>query len=171
MALTALWGGLQGHNALAHNRQAESEKLPEIVWAPGKTAAQVTTVMRQAAAGLRGVLAVRLEPDVAAAVMRDLPEATYSQAAHTLRSALSVHCEPSVPIALVTSFQSSSSGHILGGLPVCAGAAASTVPTAGRVVDSSVLSCGLLSMFLDTTGLSFPTISENLTYAWFSTLQ
>ncbi|KAK9798617.1 hypothetical protein WJX73_010265 [Symbiochloris irregularis] len=77
--------GPQQENALAEVRQTDGHRLPEIVWAPGKTPAQISVVMRQAAAADSSTLAVRIDPDVAAAVMRDLPDATYNQAARTLR--------------------------------------------------------------------------------------
>ena len=79
----------QAHQA-ADLLQADRQGTPEIIWARGKTPAQIALAMRQAAAANVGTLAVRIEPDVAAAVMRELPEATFNQAAGCLRWAVTM---------------------------------------------------------------------------------
>ena len=76
--------GLQA-SALGSFARADSHQLPEIIWAPGKTPGQNCTAMRQVAAADQIVLAVRVEPDVAAAVLRDIPEAVFIEKARALR--------------------------------------------------------------------------------------
>lgn len=82
---------MQG-DLLGQFKQADSHKLPEIIWALGKSSAQISTAMRQAAASDRSILAVRVEPDVAAAVMRELPEVVYNMKARTLRCGPPAFC-------------------------------------------------------------------------------
>ena len=71
--------------SLNGNPASGRTSLPEIVYAPGKSPAQITAVMREFCAAVRVVLAVRVSPDVAAAVTHSLPDAVYNQPARTLR--------------------------------------------------------------------------------------
>ena len=61
------------------DRQREARQgFPEVVYAAGKTAAQVTAILSRLAASSKGnVMATRVSPEKAAAVRAALPEAIY----------------------------------------------------------------------------------------------
>lgn len=61
------------------DRQREARQgFPEVVYAAGKTAAQVTAILSRLAASFKGnVMATRVSPEKAAAVRAALPEAIY----------------------------------------------------------------------------------------------
>ena len=63
------------------DRQREARQgFPEVVYAAGKTAAQVTAILSRLAASSKGsVMATRVSPEQAAAVREVLPEAIYDE--------------------------------------------------------------------------------------------
>jgi len=65
------------HRALRHG-------LPEVIYAPGKTAAQIVEIARALEAAGQAVLATRLEADAARDVLESLPSAVYDPVARLL---------------------------------------------------------------------------------------
>ncbi len=59
--------------------------FPEVIFGEGKSAATILAIVRQLVARGQAVLATRVAPDVAAAVVRAMPEARYNATSRTLR--------------------------------------------------------------------------------------
>lgn len=70
-----------GFAHIDHQRELR-QGFPEVIYAEGKTAEQVTAIMtRLAAESTRSVMATRVSPEQAAAVRKAMPEATYEETA------------------------------------------------------------------------------------------
>ena len=70
-----------GFAHIDHQRELR-QGFPEVVYAEGKTAEQVTAIMtRLAAESARSVVATRVSPEQAAIVRKALPEAIYEETA------------------------------------------------------------------------------------------
>ena len=70
-----------GFAHIDHQRELR-QGFPEVIYAEGKTAEQVTAIMtRLAAESTRSVMATRVSPEQAAAVRKAVPEATYEETA------------------------------------------------------------------------------------------
>jgi NCAIR mutase (PurE)-related protein len=65
-----------GFAKVDHHRAMRSG-LPEVVLGQGKTAAQIVEIALRLKQGGHDVLVTRIEPDVAAAVLRDIPQLTH----------------------------------------------------------------------------------------------
>ncbi len=83
-----------GFAKVDHHRAMRSG-LPEVVLGQGKTAAQIVEIARRLKEGGHDVLITRIEPDVAAAVLRDMPELTHVPGAR-LAYLRQCHSDPSV---------------------------------------------------------------------------
>ena len=80
-----------GHTRIDHHR-ALRIGLPEVIYAAGKTPAQVAEIFARMAATSTAVLATRATPEHAAAVQSQIPAATYSQLARTVTLAPADPC-------------------------------------------------------------------------------
>lgn len=72
-----------GHTKIDHHRSLRMG-LPEVIYAAGKTPAQVAEIFARMAAEGSDVLATRATPDAAEAVHRVVPKAKYDAVARTL---------------------------------------------------------------------------------------
>jgi NCAIR mutase (PurE)-related protein len=72
-----------GHTRIDHHRSLRTG-LPEVIYAAGKTSAQVAEIFARMAAANNSVLATRATPEAAAAVQQLIPAATYNELARTI---------------------------------------------------------------------------------------
>lgn len=78
-SLMKLTGEELGFAHIDHQREAR-QGFPEVVYAAGKTAAQVAAILSRLAAASQGsVMATRVSPEQAAVVQAALPEAVYDE--------------------------------------------------------------------------------------------
>jgi len=71
-------------HARVDTHRALRQGLPEVVFGPGKTAEQIVGIVRVLLGEGQTVLATRVEAEMAAAVLRELPEGEYDEAARLL---------------------------------------------------------------------------------------
>ena len=77
-----------GHTRIDHHRSLRSG-LPEVIYAAGKTPAQVAEIFTRMVASSGSALATRATPEHAAAVQTQIPTATYNELAGTITLATS----------------------------------------------------------------------------------
>ena len=89
-----------GHSRVDHHRSLRTG-LPEVIFASGKTPAQVVQIFSSLAADGVDVLATRADPATAAAVLAAHPAATHNPAARTLSLRQTAASSPRGHIAVV----------------------------------------------------------------------
>ena len=72
-----------GHARIDHHRSIRTG-LPEVIYAAGKSAEQTTEIFERMAAAGSDVLATRVTPETAEAVLREIPSAVYHSAAQAI---------------------------------------------------------------------------------------
>ena len=89
-----------GHTRIDHHRNLRSG-LPEVIYAAGKTPAQVTEIFTRMAAAGHDVLATRADEPTALAVLEAIPAAIYHPQARAITLRQSAHSVPGGHIAVV----------------------------------------------------------------------
>jgi len=89
-----------GHTRVDHHRSLRSG-LPEVIFAAGKTTEQVLAIFTSLAATGVDVLATRVEPSTAAALLERNPTATHNPTAHTVSLRQSAPTTTGARIAVV----------------------------------------------------------------------
>ncbi len=90
-----------GHARIDHHRSLRTG-LPEVIYAAGKTPAQVTEIFTRMAASGIDVLATRADAATAAMVAASLPATLYNPQARTITLKQSAPAEPTGQIAILT---------------------------------------------------------------------
>jgi NCAIR mutase (PurE)-related protein len=89
-----------GHARIDHHRSLRAG-LPEVIYASGKTSAQVTEIFTRMTAAGHDVLATRVDADTAIAVLEAVPTAVHHPQARAITLRQSTHAEPKGHIAVV----------------------------------------------------------------------
>jgi pyridinium-3,5-biscarboxylic acid mononucleotide synthase len=89
-----------GHTRIDHHRTLRTD-LPEVIYAAGKTPAQVAEIFTRMAAAGSDVLATRADEATALAVLNAVPAAVHHHQARALTLRQSTHLEPRGQVAVV----------------------------------------------------------------------